>query len=114
MPNLPNVAISIDQTIDALERRRLDTAAPPEPKVWGALDGSTVFRVVAQARFWDAAQEAGRLARRPRGRGLRANPQIVPARSIAIGDYTQVLKSASRRRSARTRIESENLNAIRY
>lgn len=52
--------VSIEPIVNSLERRRLDTVVPPEPKIWGALDGSTLLRVAAQARFWEAAQEAGR------------------------------------------------------
>ena len=60
MTNLPGVSIPIEQTIDALERRRLDQAAPPVLPIWGQLDATAFWRVVAQSRFWDATQEAGR------------------------------------------------------
>jgi hypothetical protein len=48
MSNQP-ANFNIDQTLEALERRRLDTATPNIDPVWGLLDGSTLFRVLAQA-----------------------------------------------------------------
>ena len=51
----PNAQINIEQTIEALERRRLDNAVPPAMPIWGQLEAMTFCRVLAQSSFCDAA-----------------------------------------------------------
>jgi DNA helicase HerA-like ATPase len=56
----PNAQINVEQIIESLERRWLDSATLPALPVWGQLDATTFYRVLAQSSFWGASQETSR------------------------------------------------------